>query len=134
MFVRGFDSRRNLLENRESSLNVQGSLASKQIVQSFAVYIFHHQIEYSLSCFAEIGNTNHVGMLYRRCRSCFALKARNRLALLQVVTIQQFRANGFNGYLSGLKVLIDREIHLTHRTPAKTLLNCVAICKNKSAR
>src|SRR5882724_8242164 len=123
MFVRGFDSRRNLFENREGSFNVQGSLASKKVMQSFPVYIFHHQIEYSLSRLTEIGNINDVRMLYRRCRSCFALKTRNRLALLQVVTIQQFRANGFNSHLSGLKVLIDSETHLTHRTPAQTLLN-----------
>src|SRR6266404_4734301 len=123
MFVRGFDSRRNLLENRKGSLYVQGSLASKKVVQSFPVYIFHHQIEYSLSRLTEIGDINYIRMLYRRSRSCFALKTRNRLALLQVVTIQQFRANGFNGHLSRLKVLIDCEIHLTHRTPAQTLMN-----------
>src|ERR1043166_5594058 len=99
---------------------------SQQVIERFALDVFHHEEEHAFRALAEVVDVDDVRMTNRRGGASFALEARDGFAFLQIFVVENVRADCFDGDLPREQVLIAREINLAHRTAPETFLEQVS--------
>src|SRR5829696_7646552 len=94
------NSIRNLAKQTHCSFNRQSSLTPEQFVQSLALDIFHDEIENAFVALTEVGYADCVRVLDRRGGLSFPFESDDRLAFLQIVTVQNVLAHRFDRHPS----------------------------------
>src|SRR6185503_3203821 len=61
-----FDSCYDLLHDRCGALWIDGAFATQQVVESFALHVFHHQKEHAFRALAEVVDVDDVWVADRR--------------------------------------------------------------------
>ena len=121
-FVSGVDSRYDLLHDGGRALQTERALATQQLIERFSFDVLHHQKEDAVGTFSKVSYVDDVWVLDRSSGTRLALKARDRLAFLQVLVVQNVWPNGFHRHPPRHQILILRKIDLAHRSASQTFL------------
>ena len=83
--VSGFDSGDYLLHDRCCSLRTDRAFASQQVIERFALNVFHDEEEHAVTALAEIVHVDNVGMTNRCGRARLTLEAGDCFAFLKIL-------------------------------------------------
>src|SRR6266542_2530549 len=131
--MRSLDAGNDLSQQGRCPMHVQSSFAAQKLIESLALDIFHYQEENAVRAFPEVRYVNNIWMANRSSGARLALEPCNCFSFLQVFVGEYARSDSFHSHLAGHKVLIAREINLTHGATTQPLLQQVTSCEQGSA-
>ena len=95
--VGGFYPCNNLAHDRRRSLRTYRPFAAQQVIESFALNVFHHEKENSVGALSEISDVDDVGMSNGRGRACFALESSDGFTFLKIFVAKNVRPHCLYG-------------------------------------